>query len=462
METGPDPQAARTPGEFVAAMRQLRGWAGLSYRQLERRAENAGDALPRATISGALAREDLPREELLIAFVRACGADEATIAAWRSARRRLAVTAAGEVAKEPDGSGASGASDGPGGPEGPGASGASGASGGPEASDGSGVVAQPGGGDTAAAEGDGPGASERSGDGHAATAEGDAPDNGLGDEPDGKPVVPAVVLVDSDEPDEPQDPPRVPRRRARYATTALAGALAAAGVVLFALWPSPQAPANAQPEDRPRTTVTPPVAPPAPSPSRSASPSKDPSTRPPTRPSSAPSSPDGKPGDGPTRTTPPEAPGPGPGPGLPEPGPVKIHPADASGRCLTEGRERNGRTNREIAVQRSCASAPLPRVSLESAGTGIYRITWYHPQNGTGCLGVDDGLTGSGALLSPGDCTGADSQLFRLEPSGGGHRMRPVHSGLCVGFLRPVADGAEAVQASCTGGSDQAFHFSAG
>ncbi|MFD5894987.1 helix-turn-helix domain-containing protein [Streptomyces sp. NPDC060366] len=89
--TGPDPEAARTPAEFVRAMRQLRGWADLSYRQLERRASEAGDALPRATVSGVLAREDLPREELLTAFVRACGVDAATVDTWLEARRRLAM-----------------------------------------------------------------------------------------------------------------------------------------------------------------------------------------------------------------------------------------------------------------------------------------------------------------------------------------------------------------------------------
>lgn len=72
-------------------MRQLRSWADLSYRQLERRASDVGDALPRATVSGVLAREELPREELLTAFVRACGGDAATIGTWLDARRRLAM-----------------------------------------------------------------------------------------------------------------------------------------------------------------------------------------------------------------------------------------------------------------------------------------------------------------------------------------------------------------------------------
>ncbi|GAA4660087.1 hypothetical protein GCM10023324_07140 [Streptomyces youssoufiensis] len=46
---GSDPRAARTPAEYVAALRALRDEAGLSYRQLERRRAHAvGDVLPRA------------------------------------------------------------------------------------------------------------------------------------------------------------------------------------------------------------------------------------------------------------------------------------------------------------------------------------------------------------------------------------------------------------------------------
>ncbi|MFJ8856137.1 RICIN domain-containing protein [Streptomyces sp. NPDC102437] len=88
----PDPRAARTPAEFVAMMRQLRNWADLSFRTLERKAREAGDTLPRTTIAGVLARQDLPREEVLTAFVRACGGDAVTIDAWLDTRRRLATS----------------------------------------------------------------------------------------------------------------------------------------------------------------------------------------------------------------------------------------------------------------------------------------------------------------------------------------------------------------------------------
>ncbi|WP_367997451.1 helix-turn-helix domain-containing protein [Streptomyces sp. GMY02] len=89
----PRPHDVKDSAEFVAVMRQLRQWADLSYRELERRAGAVGDVLPRATLSGALSRKDLPREDLLPAFVRACGGDEATVEAWVKVRKRLAVEA---------------------------------------------------------------------------------------------------------------------------------------------------------------------------------------------------------------------------------------------------------------------------------------------------------------------------------------------------------------------------------
>jgi hypothetical protein len=100
-ETQPQPESAGSSAELVTLMQQLRQWAGLSYRQLERRAEQAGDALPRATLAGALSRSDLPRPDLLAAYVRACGCDADTVNAWLEARRRIAVGAAAEQSSDP-------------------------------------------------------------------------------------------------------------------------------------------------------------------------------------------------------------------------------------------------------------------------------------------------------------------------------------------------------------------------
>ncbi|GAA2081833.1 LamG-like jellyroll fold domain-containing protein [Actinomadura alba] len=86
----PDPDEALSVADFVALLRGLKGWSGLTYRELEKRALDNGDFLPRSTISTALGRGSLPREDLVRALVTACGCDSDTVDAWLSARRRLA------------------------------------------------------------------------------------------------------------------------------------------------------------------------------------------------------------------------------------------------------------------------------------------------------------------------------------------------------------------------------------
>ncbi|AXE28238.1 hypothetical protein C0216_32685 (plasmid) [Streptomyces globosus] len=358
-DTGPDPKDARTPAEFVAAMRRLRSWADLSYRQLERRAEDAGDVLPRATTSAALARTDLPREELLIAFVRACGGSAATVEAWVDARRRLAM-------REPAGAGDSGAADGP-----------------------------------------------RPNSTYAATASNDLTASHT-----------AAALGAKTAPDT----DRTGRRRTLRMTAAGAG-IAAALLALIAAWPSGKT------DDKP--TAAPP------SPGNSGS-------RPPA--GAAP-----QPGSTPRADSASATPA---STGMPESGWVRMHPANSSSLCITEGRERNGRTHREIAVQRPCTEALQPRVYLESLGDQTYRIQWHHPRIGKGCLGVDEALVEGAQLMSPGDCTDAPGLKYRLEPSAGGYRLRPLDSDQCIGILPPRTGGAEAIQAECTGTEDQAFRFS--
>ncbi|MFE5795170.1 RICIN domain-containing protein [Streptomyces sp. NPDC056503] len=96
-------------------MRELRERTGLTYRDLEQRAEQAGEVLPRSTLATALSREALPRPELLRAFLIACGHGD-RVEAWAAARDRIAAggggraeRTAGEVSDGTGGTGGEGA-----------------------------------------------------------------------------------------------------------------------------------------------------------------------------------------------------------------------------------------------------------------------------------------------------------------------------------------------------------------
>jgi len=86
----PSPAGAQTPADFVSMMRALRGWACLTYGELEGKARANGDKLPQSTIAGALSRASLPRETTVAAFVRACGGGPETVQTWLVARKRVA------------------------------------------------------------------------------------------------------------------------------------------------------------------------------------------------------------------------------------------------------------------------------------------------------------------------------------------------------------------------------------
>ncbi|HWG99972.1 MAG TPA: tetratricopeptide repeat protein [Pilimelia sp.] len=85
----PRPGQAATPAEFVAALRALRLWSGLTFRQLAARARASGDHLAVSTLASVLGRCTLPRREVVAGFVRACGLDERAVAAWVAARDAL-------------------------------------------------------------------------------------------------------------------------------------------------------------------------------------------------------------------------------------------------------------------------------------------------------------------------------------------------------------------------------------
>ncbi len=89
-ESVPDPGEADTAAEFLEALRQLKDWTGMGFRRLERRAAVAGHVLPRSTIAAALRRDTLPRADLVVAFVYACGFGRDEADRWAAAHRRIA------------------------------------------------------------------------------------------------------------------------------------------------------------------------------------------------------------------------------------------------------------------------------------------------------------------------------------------------------------------------------------
>lgn len=88
----PNPTKATTPAEFTSALRALRTWSGLTYRQLEGKAGSYRDALPASTIATTLGRATLPRERFVDAFTRACGLGEDDVRQWLDVRRRIAMS----------------------------------------------------------------------------------------------------------------------------------------------------------------------------------------------------------------------------------------------------------------------------------------------------------------------------------------------------------------------------------
>ncbi|MDT0446626.1 RICIN domain-containing protein [Streptomyces johnsoniae] len=149
---------------------------------------------------------------------------------------------------------------------------------------------------------------------------------------------------------------------------------------------------------------------------------------------------------------------------VPPLGDVLLRPAH-TGMCLTEGRERNGRTDRPLLVQRECATATAapPRLVLQQAAEGTYQLLFVHPDHGPGCLTVDQGGQEDGRLLAPHDCNdGLPHQRFVIEPmdvpTAGGYRIMPAHGDKCLGFIGPVdEEGAEVAQMTCVGTADQQF-----
>lgn len=85
-----DPLSASTVSAFAECLRAVRLRAGQpSYRELQRWGERHHTPLPRSTVRDALLGRRLPRKDLVLSFVRACGRPE-DLRRWETAWTRLA------------------------------------------------------------------------------------------------------------------------------------------------------------------------------------------------------------------------------------------------------------------------------------------------------------------------------------------------------------------------------------
>ncbi|MFE2754108.1 hypothetical protein ACFXGA_19140 [Actinosynnema sp. NPDC059335] len=412
------PPEIRDAAEFTAALRALRVRSGLSYRQLERRAARAGDVLPASTLSTALSRATLPREQLLAAYIRACGGDDAAVAAWTALRADLAVASL-----------APGATPTPDTPT-------------PD-------IAEPD--DTEPDDTEADNAEPTPAEPTPTAPEPVAPEpvaaEAVESEPAEPPPAPSAPL-----PQPPAPPPtHVPTRPTRRRLALVAGVLAVVAIVALAvvLTDGTEAPAqnNAASTTPTATSTTAPPADPT---------TTEPSTPPPTTPppTTAPQAPPAATTT--TATAPPPAPQPPPAAG-PRDGIQQIRLAH-TGLCVGEGPER-ANPQRIVLGQHDCATA-TPPTELERLADGTYRIKLHNAEYGLGCATVDYGGTHDGLLLA-GDNCGANraDQRFTLEPANGGYRLRSVPgAAYCIGVLSGRAEpGVQLVQTTCTGQASQLF-----
>ncbi|MGW4201681.1 helix-turn-helix domain-containing protein [Streptomyces sp. NPDC004726] len=345
--------------KYVIALRGLRDWSGLTYRQLAERAEVHGESLPPSTLAAALHRVTVPRAELVAALVRAVGLDDAAVDCWLRARER-AREGAVEGGSPPEADAAETAD-----AEEPGQPGEGAGATSPEAAAGT------------------PGAA------------------GAARAMEAKPV---------------GDEPGMGSRRGR---TVLIGGAAVLALSLAVGVGVKIGESTSSPGDGNSSKAK---------------------------------------GSG--RPTP-----------LPEEGWHRMRPQHVAKAdlCVGEGRERNGRTRRPLAVLRPC-DGTVPRTYLKRISEGVYQIQWHPAKESVGCLTVDAAYKVAGALLAPAYCTGVSHQRFAIEPAPGEpgrddartYRIRPLHSNLCLGVLGGEADtgaGAELAQGECDGGTDEHFAF---
>ncbi|MDP9954211.1 MULTISPECIES: helix-turn-helix transcriptional regulator [Streptomyces] len=141
-------------------------------------------------------------------------------------------------------------------------------------------------------------------------------------------------------------------------------------------------------------------------------------------------------------------------------GPVQIRPVLADGLCLTDGHAEGYEPL--VAVQRPCEDVAPQQTELVPAADDTFRVQWYHPDHGKGCLNSVAVGTGA-ALLEPWDDCGKTSR-FRIESTDSGRSDQYVFrlvGGGCVGMSGSgTVAGIPAVTQPCDGSRKQFFSIS--
>ncbi|TDD73316.1 helix-turn-helix domain-containing protein, partial [Actinomadura rubrisoli] len=96
----PQPDDAGSPAEFLSLLRRLQQWSGLSLPELEERVWSTGVLIP-AGLAGLLGGEVLPRREVLLSFVTACGLVPEEREKWMAAHARVGSAYAPPITASP-------------------------------------------------------------------------------------------------------------------------------------------------------------------------------------------------------------------------------------------------------------------------------------------------------------------------------------------------------------------------
>lgn len=164
---------------------------------------------------------------------------------------------------------------------------------------------------------------------------------------------------------------------------------------------------------------------------------------------------------------------------------VLIRPLGSPGLCVTDGQVADNRYGSLVAVQRPCGETEPQTTTLEPVGKNAYRISWFRPDQGKGCLKALTSGPGKDLLEPWGACERTTAFRFvRMEPKESEQSKQSVESeraresgdsgvsGKAVGrtYLIHVTDekcvgiraastvaGAEAVVEPCSGTDAQLF-----